>query len=728
MSLTFASPLLLVGLLAAGIPVVLHLIATLRAPRVYWPSLQFLTASLQRTRRRRSVQRWLLLLLRALGMGLLAIALAQPVVQSRQQAARLSRDAAVAIVLDNSLSMAAQTGDRRASRFETARQSLTAYLTGEDRPALATLLLTNGPDAASGDLTDQLPLVRQRLIDARVIPERASLAASIIQAGEQLEIASGRQRVICLLTDLQSVSTEGLADITIPDQEAVSLVVIDVGSDSIGNVGLTDISLAGQAVAGNTMAVTASLVNSGPDVVAVDVSLYVDNQVVGASQRVRLGPAGRDDARQQVTFPMPLSEAPMHVGQVVIETPDSLPADNVRRFAIAPADDVRALIVHGVVVGAPAMDQPGALLAMILNPFDSTEAGPIRPRTVPDGRFSPDDLLDVDIAFFCEVTSFSAEQAAAIEQFVRAGHTAVFLLGEIDTVRYNEALASWLPVTLGSRVRPEPSSQVDDYARDHALLAGLYGEGRPWPAIRVDQHVAMERSANPGRTIIATPRGEPIVVTGPVGEGTVMVSALPDRSGWSNAMTTHVMPAMFIRAALLAGEGRVDESTALAGQPVTITSPVLSALSPEERAGCVIKIFAPRASATDSVDLPIRRIGQAWGVTFDSPAEAGVYRWLCVGPNVGEWRGPIEGRFVVNADGSEADLTARTDQAIVALRECGFGDVVLATSLAQAREQIIASRAGRNMWDILAVTVIVVLLIEMFIANRNGLSAASESE
>ncbi len=218
------------------------------------------------------------------------------------------------------------------------------------------------------------------------------------------------------------------------------------------------------------------------------------------------------------------------------------------------------------------------------------------------------------------------------------------------------------------------------------------------------------------------------MVVGPVGEGQVIVSALPDRPAWSNAMTTHVMPAMFIRAALMAGEGRVEESTHLAGQPVTIVSALLATLSPEERAGSVIKIFPPRAAATESIDLPLRRIGQGWGVTFDSPQEAGVYRWLCVGPNVAEWRGPIEGRFVVNADGSEADLAARPEEALAALGECGFGDVVLAGSLTDAREQILASRAGTNIWDILAVTVIVVLLTEMFIANRNGLSAGDESE
>jgi hypothetical protein len=724
MSLTFATPLLLIGLVAAGVPVVLHLIASLRAPRVPWPTLRFLQASLQRTSRRRSIQRWLLLLLRALGMGLLAIALAEPILQSRQSKARFSRNAAVAIVIDNSLSMGASADEQGISRFELARQMLIDYLNGDDRPGLATVVFTNDT-TSTGDMTDQLGLLRQQLIDARIAPGQASLAHALTQAARRLDIATGRQKILCLITDLQAVSTDGLADLALPGQEDMSLIIIDLGRDDTGNVGIADLQLTGQAVAGNTLEVTATLVNSAPVATAVDVALYVDGQAVGLPQQLSVGPAGQEDARQEVAFPMPLLRDTLHVGQVVVETRDVLAVDNVRYFAVEPAGDVQALIVHGT-DGSAAMDQPGVRLSMVLNPFDADAAGPIRPRSIPSDQFAAADLREVDVAFFCEVPRFTPSQAAAVEAFIRAGHMAVILLGDVDTLNYNEQLGAWLPVVVGQAVPSAPAARADEYAVDHPLLMGMYAPGRPWPEIRIDRHVTLRRTPDPSRTLVATTTGDPIVVVGPVGEGQVIISALPDRPNWSNAMTTHVLPAMFIRAALMAGANEATNMTFTTGPSIRLAPASVQALSEEERREALIKIRLP--NATDTVDLPIRRIGDRWGAVFEDPRQIGVYEWQCVGPNVGSWRGVIEGRFVVNTEGAEADLTRADDNVLAALVDANFADVIIAPSLAEARQQIATLQAGTNMWDVLAAVVIVVLLVEMFVANRNGLSAWQTGE
>src|SRR6516165_7609107 len=96
--MTFAAPLFLLAALAGLIPVVLHLIHRQKATEVRFSTLRFLRISVQRTRRRKYVED--LSLLAALwGSG---------------------RTSAIAIVLDNSASMAVTEGGR--PRFEAARQ------------------------------------------------------------------------------------------------------------------------------------------------------------------------------------------------------------------------------------------------------------------------------------------------------------------------------------------------------------------------------------------------------------------------------------------------------------------------------------------------------------------------------------------------------------------------------------------------------------------------------
>ena len=118
LALPFATPLLLIGLVAAAIPFVLHLLSSVRAQEVYFPTLRFLKASLQKTARRRHIQHWLLLLLRSGLLALLAIAVAEPISQATGGWLGGQEHAAV-IILDNSGSMGIQFQARQRSNSTT---------------------------------------------------------------------------------------------------------------------------------------------------------------------------------------------------------------------------------------------------------------------------------------------------------------------------------------------------------------------------------------------------------------------------------------------------------------------------------------------------------------------------------------------------------------------------------------------------------------------------------
>ena len=77
-ALNFSSPVMLLGLSAAAIPVVLHLLNRLRSPVVPFSTLRFLRNTAQKTARRRHLENILLLLLRMAVFALLAMAVAGP--------------------------------------------------------------------------------------------------------------------------------------------------------------------------------------------------------------------------------------------------------------------------------------------------------------------------------------------------------------------------------------------------------------------------------------------------------------------------------------------------------------------------------------------------------------------------------------------------------------------------------------------------------------------------
>ena len=84
--MNFLSPALLVGLLAAAIPPILHLIFRRKAVRVRFPSLELIRRSNRKTARRHKLQQWLLMLTRSLLLAAVAFAMARPYLEPESAA------------------------------------------------------------------------------------------------------------------------------------------------------------------------------------------------------------------------------------------------------------------------------------------------------------------------------------------------------------------------------------------------------------------------------------------------------------------------------------------------------------------------------------------------------------------------------------------------------------------------------------------------------------------
>ena len=128
--------LALAALGAAALPIVLHLL--LRRPRVTpWPSTMLLRLALEKVRRRRRLERWLLLTLRALGIGLIGIAMAGPLATG-WIGSRATRDQW--IVIDDGATSAERLPDGSTMLDHLKKQALQAIdaLHEADRVALVT--------------------------------------------------------------------------------------------------------------------------------------------------------------------------------------------------------------------------------------------------------------------------------------------------------------------------------------------------------------------------------------------------------------------------------------------------------------------------------------------------------------------------------------------------------------------------------------------------------------
>ena len=299
LALTFAAPVMFVGLLAAGIPFLLHLISRVRAKEEPFPTLRFLQHSVEKTARRRRVENWLLLLLRSAVLAGLAMAVAEPI--SRAAGDWLGGGDNIAVLLlDNSYSMAGGQGG--ATRLACAKSQAAELLRSENKPAQATLLTTAGANR-SGVLSTQLDaLTREaRAVDIAYSP--ADLEDRFAQAREILKGQSNPRQALYLFTDLQTISMDSLLDDRILSRmPKVSLYVVDCGRAQPDNVGITDLKTTGRRVVDSLITFRVTITNSSPTPRVVDVSHRVKNGKQPRQIMQRLSAAGEKGSTVTLTF------------------------------------------------------------------------------------------------------------------------------------------------------------------------------------------------------------------------------------------------------------------------------------------------------------------------------------------------------------------------------------------------------------------------------------------
>ncbi|HEX4600906.1 MAG TPA: BatA domain-containing protein [Gemmatimonadales bacterium] len=205
--MTFLHPLVLVGLVAAAIPALLHLLERREPPEAEFPPLRYLTEAERQSARRLRLRHLLLLILRTALIALIVLAAARPLVPSQAGNATTHEPTALALILDNSPSSGAVVDGRPVlDRLKTVARGSLTRATAEDR---VWLLLADGVARAG---------TRERLLaivdSTTVSPVRLDLTAAVRQAARLVDAEPRAAREVHVVSDLQrSALGPGQADL-----------------------------------------------------------------------------------------------------------------------------------------------------------------------------------------------------------------------------------------------------------------------------------------------------------------------------------------------------------------------------------------------------------------------------------------------------------------------------------------------------------------------------------
>ncbi|MEO6775728.1 MAG: BatA domain-containing protein, partial [Kofleriaceae bacterium] len=232
----FLAPAMLVGLIAIGVPIAIHLIGRRRARIVPFAALDFLMATKRKTARRLQLRERLVLLVRALACLAIAVALAKPFTSCERKGPQVTRgpQAAVLVIDDSFAAGYLVDGKPWIKRASDEARRIVAQLGSEAEVAI--VRASEGADQPTELTRDHLRL-RDQLLALAPTGRPADTTRALTRAAQLLAASSYARKTVFLLS-LQAKS--GLHPDEPPwGKDGPTLVALDLRPAHMPNLAVT---------------------------------------------------------------------------------------------------------------------------------------------------------------------------------------------------------------------------------------------------------------------------------------------------------------------------------------------------------------------------------------------------------------------------------------------------------------------------------------------------------
>jgi hypothetical protein len=691
--MSFLTPLYALGLLAVAAPIVFHLIR--RTPRgdIPFSSLMFLTPTPPRLTRRSRLDDWLLLLLRAAALALLAAAFARPFL--RQQALADAGEAGgrrIAVLIDSSASM------RRADLWPRARaltQEVVASSVPADRLAVIAFDASSRPilgfeESASLDPAQLRATVKSRLAAlepswgatnlGRALVDAAAAIGDLAEGGKKKTAAPGR---IVLISDLQQGSRlEALGELEWPRD--VELEVRTVSAEGT-NAGLHPLP-EGESAA--------------PDAADARAGVRVSNDA--ASRRESFELSWIDERGADAGKPVPVYVPPGESRVVRVLRPagsatyrglrlrgDAHGFDNTLYLATEPRREETV-----VFVGPDRPDDPTGLLYYLERVYPETARRSVKVRPVtPTAGLTFEPGVSVPLVVLTGTTT--PANLERLRKFVDDGGTLLYVLGAGQGPETLAVLAGTPPFELEEKA-PDRGALLTEIRFDHPLFAPLSGpQFNDFTKIRFWKYRRLAPgSLGDARVLAKFEGGDPAIVEKSPGRGWIVILT----GGWAPGDSQLARSSKFfpLMSAFLDGPNsrRPGSASVLVNDRVPL---------PERERGPAAALAVVKP---DGVRVELKPESRE----FDDTDEPGVYR-------VEAARGARP--FAVNLDPGESK-TAPLSLETLEQFGCRLASRVPAETDPEQLRQLQGQEleARQKLWRWLILAVIGVLIVETWLAGR----------
>ncbi|TMA61431.1 MAG: VWA domain-containing protein [Deltaproteobacteria bacterium] len=605
MSVFFLYPVFLLGLLAASLPVLIHLLNRRKLKRIRFPAVRFILLSQKRISRSYRLRHWILLALRTLAVVFLALLLANPIFQTGAGLFAGGGPVSLVVLLDNSLSMTWSGDGNGFKQAKDAARLLISALNDDDRAAIVP---TNITGKEPFRLKAQKDVLLRELDAIEIADGTVNLEAALGKAYELLNVPAG-QKEIRFITDMgltgwDQFSLAGLKQV----DPSIPLKLIHVGrKQTPPNGSIKEIRLGSPGIGANLpLQIDVTVANFGEselkDVLA---QLSIDGQ---NKEQKLISVPGKSES--SLRFQTRLSQPGAHAGQVTLKKA-GLAGNPTTNFTLDAQEKLKVLVVDGDPQTSVVQSET-FFLSRALNPSGERDASIFLPTVILTDGLNTATLDGYQVLILCNVAALPESFTAKLQSFLRQGGGVLIFAGDkFQADSYNQKIARDLPGQLGEKkLGPEANAdKIGKFAAKHPALQFLADpileesikSARVWGYFRT--------TAGGQAPLITLANGDALLLEQNVGAGRIlMMTSSADRDWTDLPLKTVYLPLIQSLAQYLAGgnRGALDGGIAVGAAkeialPPTLVGKNLRVTKPDKQTA-EVAITAEKNRAVASIE------------------------------------------------------------------------------------------------------------------------------
>lgn len=537
--MSFLNPIYLFGLLAAGIPIIIHLIRLHQREKLAFPTIAFLEELKKSTIKKLNIKKNLLLALRILALSVLAIALGRPLISGHTTGFFHSpRPVLYGLLIDNSPSM--NQINEHGPYIDQGKQAIRQIARNARRQDRFILMKTNGKTGNFSLMTGTRLLKELNHISVEntgsYLNDRLQGMQHIIQRNDKdydtalFWFTDGQRSMVDSLNSLKKQDADSNIDIW---------TVVRIGSKSSDNVAITDIKIPQTAtVKSGNIGIMAYVKNFGSHNVQNEFVSLVSKGTVLGQYPLNLNP----NERKKYTFQIPVNTRRDIRGVIEVEG-DPFTFDNKRYFSLAVPDRKRVLIING----NNNDSYISSAVSAVSNQDTTLHIDFALLKNWPNNRLQQYNAIIIN--GLSELPAFMTND---LKSFIRQGHDLIVIpsekpdinsynkfLGEMDAGKINGIRGSFGQFSEVARIRkPEDLRQP--------LFAGMFEkETKTFQYPALFYYYLLQPSGN-DNILMRSNLQDPLFIDSHYGKGRVIVSAFGFTPEWSDLPTsTFFAPLMY---------------------------------------------------------------------------------------------------------------------------------------------------------------------------------------